>query len=32
MNKTIASPMNNHRDNDGGHLDIDRLIDRNLDR
>jgi hypothetical protein len=28
----FRSPMNNHRDNDGGHLDIDRLIDRNLDR
>lgn len=26
------SPVNNHRDNDGGHHDIDRLIDRNLER
>ena len=28
----FRSPVNNHRDNDGGHNDIDRLIDRNLDR
>jgi hypothetical protein len=28
----FRSPVNNHRDNDGGHDDIDRLIDRNLDR
>ena len=28
----FRSPMNNHRDSDGGHLDIDRLLDRNLDR
>jgi len=28
----FRSPVNNHRDNDGGHHDIDRLIDRNLDR
>lgn len=28
----FRSPVNNHRDNDGGHLDIDRLLDRNLDR
>lgn len=28
----FRSPGNNHRDSDGGHLDIDRLIDRNLDR
>ena len=28
----FRSPENNHRDNDGGHNDIDRLIDRNLDR
>jgi hypothetical protein len=26
------SPVNNHRDNDGGHHDIDRLIERNLER
>ncbi len=26
------SPVNTHRDNDGGHHDLDRLIDRNLDR
>jgi hypothetical protein len=28
----FRSPVNNHRDNDDGHNDIDRLIDRNLDR
>jgi hypothetical protein len=28
----FRSPENNHRDSDGGHDDIDRLIDRNLDR
>ena len=28
----FRSPVNTHRDNDGGHDDIDRLIDRNLDR
>jgi hypothetical protein len=28
----FRSPENGHRENDGGHLDIDRLIDRNLDR
>jgi hypothetical protein len=27
----FRSPVNNHRDNDGGHDDIDRLIDRNLE-
>ncbi|HEY2357692.1 MAG TPA: hypothetical protein VGH86_09600 [Phenylobacterium sp.] len=26
------SPVNNHWDRDGGHDDIDRLLDRNLDR
>jgi hypothetical protein len=28
----FRSPVNSHRENDGGHGDIDRLIDRNLDR
>ncbi len=28
----FRSPVNSHRDNDGGHDDIDRLLDRNLDR
>jgi hypothetical protein len=28
----FRSPVNDHRDNDGGHIDLDRLIDRNLDR
>jgi hypothetical protein len=28
----FRSPVNSHRDNDGGHDDIDRLIDHNLDR
>lgn len=28
----FRSPVNSHRDSDGGHDDIDRLIDRNLDR
>ncbi|MBS0362485.1 MAG: hypothetical protein JSR98_13995 [Proteobacteria bacterium] len=28
----FRSPVNNHRDNDDGHLDLDRLIDRQLDR
>jgi hypothetical protein len=28
----FRSPENSHRDSDGGHDDIDRLIDRNLDR
>ena len=26
------SPVNSHRDNDSGHLDLDGLIDRQLDR
>jgi hypothetical protein len=26
----FRSPLNNHRDNDGGHVDLDRLIERNL--
>ena len=28
----FRSPVNGHRDNDNGHLDLDRLIDRQLDR
>ena len=28
----FRSPENSHRDNDGGHDDIDRLIDHNLER
>ena len=28
----FRSPVNSHRDNDDGHLDLDRLIDRQLDR
>jgi hypothetical protein len=28
----FRSPVNSHRDNDTGHLDLDRLIDRQLDR
>jgi hypothetical protein len=28
----FRSPVSTHRDNDDGHLDLDRLIDRNLDR
>lgn len=28
----FRSPVNSHRDNDGGHLDLDRLIDRQLER
>jgi hypothetical protein len=28
----FRSPVDSHRGNDGGHDDIDRLIDRNLDR
>lgn len=28
----FRSPVNNHRDNDDGHLDLDHLIDRQLDR
>ena len=28
----FRSPVNSHRDSDGGHYDIDRLIDRNLSR
>jgi len=28
----FRSPVNTHRDNSGGHDDIDRLIDRNLER
>ena len=28
----FRSPVKSHRDSDGGHDDIDRLIDRNLDR
>jgi hypothetical protein len=28
----FRGPEASHRDNDGGHLDLDRLIDRNLDR
>ena len=28
----FRSPVNSHRDSDGGHNDIDRLIDRNLSR
>jgi hypothetical protein len=28
----FRSPVNSHRDNDSGHLDLDRLIDRQLDR
>jgi hypothetical protein len=28
----FRSPVSTHRDSDGGHDDIDRLIDRNLDR
>lgn len=28
----FRSPVNSHRENDGGHLDLDRLIDRNFDR
>jgi hypothetical protein len=27
----FRSPVNSHRDNDSGHLDLDRLIDRQLD-
>jgi hypothetical protein len=27
----FRSPVNSHRDNDDGHLDLDRLIDRNLE-
>ena len=28
----FRSPVNSHRDNDSGHLDLDRLIDRNFDQ
>ncbi|HEY3948108.1 hypothetical protein [Phenylobacterium sp.] len=28
----FRSPVDSHRDNDDGHLDLDRLIDRQLDR
>jgi len=28
----FRSPVNTHRDNDDGHLDLDRLIDRQFDR
>jgi hypothetical protein len=28
----FRSPVNGHWDNDGGHVDLDRLIDRQLDR
>ena len=28
----FRSPVNSHRDNDDGHMDLDRLIDRQLDR
>ena len=28
----FRSPVNSHRDNDTGHLDLDRLIDRQMDR